>query len=211
MNKYQVITLFPDLIDEWKKVGIISQALKKNLIEISSIDLRNFGLGEYKQVDDSPYGGGPGMVLMAEPIDNAILQNKASKNVFLTPSGQQLDENLIEEFLNFDSLNLICGRYEGFDQRVIEMHSDYEVSVGHSVVSGGEIPALFLLEALLRRIPDVLGNPDSLISETFVNNQKDFPVYTRPDIYKNHKVPDVLLSGNHKEIDDWKKNNLKDI
>ena len=211
MNKYQVITLFPDLIDEWKKVGIISQALKKNLIEISSIDLRNFGLGEYKQVDDSPYGGGPGMVLMAEPIDNAILQNKASKNVFLTPSGQQLDENLIEEFLNFDSLNLICGRYEGFDQRVIEMHSDYEVSVGHSVVSGGEIPALYLLEALLRRIPDVLGNPDSLISETFVNNQKDFPVYTRPDIYKNHKVPDVLLSGNHKEIDDWKKNNLRDI
>ena len=211
MNKYQVITLFPDLIDEWKKVGIISQALKKNLIEISSIDLRNFGLGEYKQVDDSPYGGGPGMVLMAEPIDNAILQNKASKNVFLTPSGQQLDENLIEEFLNFDSLNLICGRYEGFDQRVIEMHSDYEVSVGHSVVSGGEIPALYLLEALLRRIPDVLGNPDSLISETFVNNQKDFPVYTRPDIYKNHNVPDVLLSGNHKEIDDWKKNNLKDI
>ena len=211
MNKYQVITLFPDLIDEWKKVGIISQALKKNLIEISSIDLRNFGLGEYKQVDDSPYGGGPGMVLMAEPIDNAILQNKASKNVFLTPSGQQLDENLIEEFLNFDSLNLICGRYEGFDQRVIEMHSDYEVSVGHSVVSGGEIPALYLLEALLRRIPDVLGNPDSLISETFVNNQKDFPVYTRPDIYKNHKVPDVLLSGNHKEINDWKKNNLKDI
>ncbi|MAB96368.1 MAG: tRNA (guanosine(37)-N1)-methyltransferase TrmD [Actinobacteria bacterium] len=211
MNKYQVITLFPNLIDEWKKVGIISQALKKNLIEISSIDLRNFGLGEYKQVDDSPYGGGPGMVLMAEPIDNAILQNKASKNVFLTPSGQQLDENLIEEFLNFDSLNLICGRYEGFDQRVIEMHSDYEVSVGHSVVSGGEIPALYLLEALLRRIPDVLGNPDSLISETFVNNQKDFPVYTRPDIYKNHKVPDVLLSGNHKEIDDWKKNNLKDI
>ena len=211
MNKYQVITLFPDLIDEWKKVGIISQALKKNLIEISSIDLRNFGLGEYKQVDDSPYGGGPGMVLMAEPIDNAILQNKASKNVFLTPSGQQLDENLIEEFLNFDSLNLICGRYEGLDQRVIEMHSDYEVSVGHSVVSGGEIPALYLLEALLRRIPDVLGNPDSLISETFVNNQKDFPVYTRPDIYKNHKVPDVLLSGNHKEIDDWKKNNLKDI
>lgn len=211
MNKYQVITLFPDSIDEWKKVGIISQALKKNLIEISSIDLRNFGLGEYKQVDDSPYGGGPGMVLMAEPIDNAILQNKASKNVFLTPSGQQLDENLIEEFLNFDSLNLICGRYEGFDQRVVEMHSDYEVSVGHSVVSGGEIPALYLLEALLRRIPDVLGNPDSLISETFVNNQKDFPVYTRPDIYKNHKVPDVLLSGNHKEIDDWKKNNLKDI
>jgi tRNA (guanine-N1)-methyltransferase len=211
MNKYQVITLFPDLIDEWKKVGIINQALKNNLIEISTVNLRNFGLGEYKQVDDSPYGGGPGMVLMPEPLDNAILQNEAKKNVFLTPSGQQLDENLIQELLNYDSLNLICGRYEGFDQRVIDIHADYEVSIGQSVVSGGEIPAMYLLEAILRRVPNVLGNPDSLTSETFVNNQKDFPVYTRPESYKNHEVPDVLLSGNHKEIDNWKKNNLKDI
>jgi tRNA (guanine-N1)-methyltransferase len=211
MNKYQVITLFPNLIDEWKKVGIINQALKNNLIEISTVNLRNFGLGEYKQVDDSPYGGGPGMVLMPEPLDNAILQNEAKKNVFLTPSGQQLDENLIQELLNYDSLNLICGRYEGFDQRVIDIHADYEVSIGQSVVSGGEIPAMYLLEAILRRVPNVLGNPDSLTSETFVNNQKDFPVYTRPESYKNHEVPDVLLSGNHKEIDNWKKNNLKDI
>mgnify|MGYP001452584911 FL=1 len=211
MNKYQVITLFPDLIEEWKKVGIINQALKNNLIEISTVNLRNFGIGEYKQVDDSPYGGGPGMVLMPEPLDNAILQNEAKKNVFLTPSGQQLNENLIQELLNYDSLNLICGRYEGFDQRVIDMHSDYEVSIGHSVVSGGEIPALYLLEAILRRIPNVLGNPESLTNETFVNNQKDFPVYTRPETYKDYKVPDVLLSGNHKEIDNWKKNNLKDI
>lgn len=151
------------------------------------------------------------MVLMAEPLDNAILQNEAKKNVFLTPSGQQLDENLIQELLNYDSLNLICGRYEGFDQRVIDIHADYEVSIGQSVVSGGEIPAMYLLEAILRRVPNVLGNPDSLTSETFVNNQKDFPVYTRPESYKNHEVPDVLLSGNHKEIDNWKKNNLKDI
>ena len=119
MNKYQVITLFPDLIEEWKKVGIINQALKNNLIEIATVNLRNFGIGEYKQVDDSPYGGGPGMVLMPEPLDNAILQNEAKKNVFLTPSGQQLNEDLIQELLNYDSLNLICGRYEGFDQRVI--------------------------------------------------------------------------------------------
>tara|TARA_B100001250_G_scaffold384796_1_gene379967 strand:+ start:490 stop:1125 length:636 start_codon:yes stop_codon:yes gene_type:complete len=211
MNKYQVITLFPDLIEEWKKVGIINQALKNNLIEISTVNLRNFGIGEYKQVDDSPYGGGPGMVLMPEPLDNAILQNEAKKNVFLTPSGQQLNEDLIQELLKYDSLNLICGRYEGFDQRVIDMHSDFEISIGHSVVSGGEIPALYLLEAILRRIPSVLGNPESLTNETFVNNQKDFPVYTRPETYKDHKVPDVLLSGNHKEIDNWKKNNLKDI
>ena len=211
MNKYQVITLFPDLIEEWKKVGIINQALKNNLIEISTVNLRNFGIGEYKQVDDSPYGGGPGMVLMPEPLDNAILQNEAKKNIFLTPSGQQLNEDLIQELLQYDSLNLICGRYEGFDQRVIDIHSDYEISIGHSVVSGGEIPALYLLEAILRRIPNVLGNPESLTNETFVNNQKDFPVYTRPESYKDHNVPEVLLSGNHKEIDNWKKNNLKDI
>ena len=211
MNKYQVVTLFPNLIEEWKKVGIINQALKKNLLQISSINLRNYGIGEYKQVDDSPYGGGPGMVLMPEPLDNAIVENKAKKNVFLTPSGQQLNENLIEELLNYESLNFICGRYEGFDQRVLDIHADYEVSVGQSVVSGGEIPALYVLEALIRRIPNVLGNPESLVNETFVNNQKDFPVYTRPEVYKEHKVPDVLLSGNHKEIDNWKKNNLKDM
>ena len=174
MNKYQVVTLFPNLIEEWKKVGIINQALKKNLLEISSINLRNYGIGEYKQVDDSPYGGGPGMVLMPEPLDNAIVENKAKKNVFLTPSGQQLNENLIEELLNYESLNFICGRYEGFDQRVLDIHADYEVSVGQSVVSGGEIPALYVLEALIRRIPNVLGNPESLVNETFVNNQKDF-------------------------------------
>ena len=151
------------------------------------------------------------MVLMPEPLDNAIVENKAKKNVFLTPSGQQLNENLIEELLNYESLNFICGRYEGFDQRVLDIHADYEVSVGQSVVSGGEIPALYILEALIRRIPNVLGNPESLVNETFVNNQKDFPVYTRPEVYKEHKVPDVLLSGNHKEIDNWKKNNLKDM
>ena len=173
MNKYQVITLFPDLIEEWKKVGIINQALKNNLIEISTVNLRNFGIGEYKQVDDSPYGGGPGMVLMPEPLDNAILQNEAKKNVFLTPSGQQLNEDLIQELLKYDSLNLICGRYEGFDQRVIDMHSDYEISIGHSVVSGGEIPALYLLEAILRRIPNVLGNPESLTNETFLELHGD--------------------------------------
>ena len=164
MNKYQVVTLFPNLIEEWKKVGIINQALKKNLLEISSINLRNYGIGEYKQVDDSPYGGGPGMVLMPEPLDNAIVENKAKKNVFLTPSGQQLNENLIEELLNYESLNFICGRYEGFDQRVLDIHADYEVSVGQSVVSGGEIPALYVLEALIRRIPNVLGNPESLVN-----------------------------------------------
>ena len=211
MNSYNVITLFPNLIEEWKNTGIVNQALKNNLVAINSTNLRDFGIGTYKQVDDTPYGGGPGMVLMPEPLDKAITSSKADINVFLTPSGQQLNENLISELLEYKSINLVCGRYEGFDQRILEIHSDYEISIGQSVVSGGEVPALYLLEALIRKIPDVLGNPDSLISETFTDNKIDYPVYTRPEIFKNKKVPEVLLSGNHQKIDEWKKNNLKDI
>ncbi|MAE33245.1 MAG: tRNA (guanosine(37)-N1)-methyltransferase TrmD [Actinobacteria bacterium] len=211
MNLFNVITLFPNLIEEWKNTGIIHQALKNNIIEINSVNLRDFGLGSYKQVDDAPYGGGPGMVLMAEPLDNAIESTNVNVNLFLTPSGAELGESMINELLEFDSINLICGRYEGFDQRILDLHSDYEVSVGKSVVSGGEVPAMYLLEALIRRIPDVLGNPESLTNETFTDNKVDYPVYTRPEVYKNIEVPDVLLSGNHQKIDEWKKNNLKDI
>ena len=211
MNSYNVITLFPNLIEEWKNTGIIKQALKNNIVDIFSTNLRDFGIGTYKQVDDTPYGGGPGMVLMPEPLDKAISSTKADINVFLTPSGQQLNENLIGELLEYKSINLLCGRYEGFDQRILEIHSDYEISIGHSVVSGGEVPAMYLLEALIRKIPDVLGNPKSLLSETFTDNKIDFPVYTRPEIFKNKEVPEVLLSGNHQKIDEWKKSNLKDI
>ena len=211
MNLFNIITLFPNLIEEWKNTGIIHQALKNNLIEINSVNLRDFGTGSYKQVDDAPYGGGPGMVLMAEPLDNAINSTNVNVNLFLSPSGEELDESMINELLEYDSINLICGRYEGFDQRILDLHSDYEVSVGKSVVSGGEVPAMYLLEALIRRIPDVLGNPESLTNETFTDNKVDYPVYTRPEIYKNIEVPDVLLSGNHQKIDEWKKNNLKDI
>ena len=211
MNLFNVITLFPNLIEEWKNSGIIHQALKNNIIEINSINLRDYGIGTYKQVDDAPYGGGPGMVLMPEPLDSAINLTNVTVNVFLTPSGKQLDESMINELLEFDSINLICGRYEGFDQRILDLHSDYEVSVGKSVVSGGEVPAMYLLEALIRKIPNVLGNPESLINETFTDNKVDYPVYTRPETYKDLEVPDVLLSGNHQKINEWKKNNLKDI
>ena len=211
MNIYNVITLFPNLIEEWKNIGIVRQAIKNQLVNIQTTNLREFGIGEYKQVDDAPYGGGPGMVLMPEPLDNAINSSNAEVNVFLTPSGEQLDETLLIKLLSFKSLNLIAGRYEGFDQRILDMHADYKVSIGHTVISGGEVPAMYMLEALIRRIPGVLGNPDSLKHETFNDNKYDFPVYTRPETFKNQSVPEVLLSGNHKDIEEWKKNNLKDI
>ena len=211
MNTYNVITLFPNLIEEWKNIGIVRQAIKNQLVNIQTTNLRDFGIGEYKQVDDAPYGGGPGMVLMPEPLDNAINSSNAEVNVFLTPSGEQLDETLLIKLLSFNSINLIAGRYEGFDQRIVDIHADYKISVGHAVISGGEIPAMYILEALIRRIPGVLGNPDSLKFETFTDNKYDFPVYTRPETFNDLSVPEVLLSGNHKDIEEWKKNNLKDI
>ena len=211
MNTYNVITLFPNLIEEWKNIGIVRQAIKNQLVNIQTTNLREFGIGEYKQVDDAPYGGGPGMVLMPEPLDNAIKSSNSEVNVFLTPSGEQLDETLLIKLLSFKTINLIAGRYEGFDQRILDIHADYKVSIGHTVISGGEVPAMYMLEALIRRIPGVLGNPDSLKHETFNDNKYDFPVYTRPETFKNLSVPEVLLSGNHKDIEEWKKNNLKDI
>ena len=211
MNIYNVITLFPNLIEEWKNIGIVRQAIKNQLVNIQTTNLRDFGIGEYKQVDDAPYGGGPGMVLIPEPLDNAINSSNAEVNVFLTPSGEQLDETLLIKLLSFNSINLIAGRYEGFDQRILDIHADYKISVGHAVISGGEVPAMYILEALIRRIPGVLGNPDSLKFETFTNNKYDFPVYTRPETFNDLSVPEVLLSGNHKDIEEWKKNNLKDI
>ena len=211
LSKYNVITLFPNLFDEWIKTGIISNGLDKNILKFQTTNLRDFGIGNYKQTDDAPYGGGPGMVMMVEPLDNAILNNKADINVFLTPSGSKLDEKTIKDLLAYESINIICGRYEGFDQRIIDMHSDYEVSIGDAVVSGGEVPAMFLMEALMRRVPGVLGNSESLVNESFTDGTYDFPVYTRPETYKEMTVPEVLLSGNHKEIYNWKNNKLKDI
>ena len=211
LSKYNVITLFPNLFDEWIKTGIISNGLDKNILKFQTTNLRDFGIGNYKQTDDAPYGGGPGMVMMVEPLDNAILNNKADINVFLTPSGSKLDEKTIKDLLAYESINIICGRYEGFDQRIIDMHSDYEVSIGDAVVSGGEVPAMFLMEALMRRVPGVLGNSESLVNESFTDGTYDFPVYTRPEKYKDMTVPEVLLSGNHKEIDNWKNKKLKDI
>lgn len=211
LSKFNIITLFPKLIEQWLETGIIAKAHENELFDISTTDLREFGIGDYRQVDDAPYGGGPGMVLMSEPIDKAILSSKSDINIFLTPTGKQLDEDLISKLHSYSSANIICGRYEGFDQRVIDLHADYQISIGQTVVSGGEVPALFLLEAMIRKIPGTLGNSESLLTESFTDGILDHPVYTRPEVYKDMEVPSVLLSGNHQKIEDWKKNNLKDI
>ncbi|MFL2678679.1 MAG: tRNA (guanosine(37)-N1)-methyltransferase TrmD, partial [Candidatus Actinomarina sp.] len=193
LSKFNIITLFPKLIEQWLETGIIAKAHENELFDISTTDLREFGIGDYRQVDDAPYGGGPGMVLMSEPIDKAILSSKSDINIFLTPSGKQLDEDLISKLHSYSSANIICGRYEGFDQRVIDLHADYQISIGQTVVSGGEVPALFLLEAMIRKIPGTLGNSESLLTESFTDGILDHPVYTRPEVYKDMEVPSVLL------------------
>ena len=211
LNEINVITIFPEIINEWKKYGIVRQGIKKNLITVNVYDLRKWGIGEYRQVDDAPYGGGPGMVMMVEPLDKVLENIDSDKNIFLMPSGEEFTEDVSLEMTELSSVTIVCGRYEGFDKRIIEMHSDYEISIGKTVVSGGEVPSLFVMESLIRKIPNVLGNDESLIHETYTNSKIDYPVYTRPEDYKGHKVPEILLSGNHQEIEKWKKNNLKDM
>ena len=201
LNEINVITIFPEIINEWKKYGIVRQGIKKNLITVNVYDLRKWGIGEYRQVDDAPYGGGPGMVMMVEPLDKVLENIDSDKNIFLMPSGEEFTEDVSLEMTELSSVTIVCGRYEGFDKRIIEMHSDYEISIGKTVVSGGEVPSLFVMESLIRKIPNVLGNDESLIHETYTNSKIDYPVYTRPEDYKGRKVPEILLSGNHQEIE----------
>jgi len=211
LKTLNILTIFPDIISGWTKYGIVQQGIKKKLININIYDLREWGKGKHKQIDDAPYGGGPGMVMMVEPLDRAINEINSEKNIFMMPSGSELTEDTAKELIEHESLTIICGRYEGFDHRIVEMHGDYTISVGKTVVSGGEVPSLFLMESLIRKIPNILGNSESLSYETFTEGNIDFPTYTRPEDYKGYKVPEILLSGNHNEIDEWKKNNLRDI
>ena len=156
--RIDILTLFPELFKGAFDTSILKNATKKNLVQIFLHNIRDFSKKKNNQSDDYPFGGGPGMVLMPEPLDNAINSSNSEVNVFLTPSGEQLEETLLIKLLSFNSINLIAGRYEGFDQRILDIHADYKISIGHAVISGGEVPAMYLLEALIRRIPGVLGN-----------------------------------------------------
>ena len=148
LKTLNILTIYPDIVTEWTKYGIVNQGIKKKLINIDIYDLREWGKGRHKQIDDSPYGGGPGMVMMVEPLDKAINEINSEKSIFMMPSGSELTEDIANELVEHESLTIICGRYEGFDHRIIEMHGDYTISVGKTVVSGGEVPSLFLMECL---------------------------------------------------------------
>ena len=205
--KFDIITLFPEMFSAIKEEGVIARAMKKSLISINTWQLRDFSSNNYRNVDEKPYGGGAGMVIQVKPIRDCISKIKQSspntKVIYLSPQGKKLDQNLVEELATFESITMLCGRYEGIDERVIENDIDFEISIGDYVISGGELAAMVVIDAISRRLPGVLGNEVSL-KDSFTDNVLDCPHYTRPEVIDNQAVPEVLLSGNQAKIDDWR-------
>lgn len=210
MKKIAVITLFPEMFDGVLNSSMLWKAQKDNLIQFELINLRDYGLGPRKQVDDIPYGGGDGMLLMPEPLFEAI--NEAKKNmpnarvILMTPRGKSFKQKLAKEMADSnDDYIFVCGRYEGFDERVFEV-ADGAISIGDYVLTGGELPAMVIIDSITRLIPGVLGGENSALIESFSDGETlEFPQYTRPSEYEGLKVPEVLLSGNHGEIAKWRK------
>jgi len=205
--KFDIITLFPEMFSAIREEGVIARAMKKSLISINTWQLRDFSSNNYKNVDDKPYGGGAGMVIQVKPIRDCISKIKQSspstKVIYLSPQGKKLDQNLVEELATFESITMLCGRYEGVDERVIENDIDFEISIGDYVISGGELAAMVLIDAISRRLPGVLGNEVSL-KDSFTDNLLDYPHYTRPEVIDKQAVPETLLSGNQAKIDAWR-------
>ena len=213
--KIDIVTLFPNMFKGPFDESMIKRAQEKQLIEIKIHDLRNWAKDKHKTVDDKPYGGGPGMVLMPQPIFDAVeelkmengkLKNKLKnkKTVLLTPQGKPFKQKKAQELSHLDHLILIAGHYEGFDERIRDL-VDEEISIGDYVLTGGELPAMVVVDAIIRLIPGVLGSEESLENESFSSSKLEYPQYTRPEEFKGIKVPEVLLSGNHAEIDKWRK------
>jgi len=205
--RFDIITLFPEMFSAIKEEGVIARAINKSIISIEEWQLRDFSDNKYKNIDDKAYGGGAGMVMQVKPIRDCIKkikeQEPATKVIYLSPQGDPLNQNLVEKLSSFESLTLLCGRYEGIDERIIDNDVDFEVSIGDYVISGGELAAMVLIDSVSRRLPNVLGNKESL-NDSFVNNLLDYPHYTRPESIDGDIVPEVLLSGNQAKIDAWR-------
>jgi tRNA (guanine37-N1)-methyltransferase len=205
---FTIFTLFPNLFDSPLKESIIKKAADKGLIRFNIVDIRDFAEDIHRTCDDSPYGGGPGMVMKIEPIHRAMEYVEGtmgrSKTVLLTPQGRVFDQSMAERFSRLSHISLLCGRYEGVDERVLTL-VDEEVSIGDYILSGGEVAALVLIDAISRHIPGVLGNDQSVMDESHKEYLLEYPQYTRPEEYLDMAVPPVLLSGNHEEIRRWRR------
>ena len=213
MLRFDIVTLFPRMFDAVTEWGISGRGRARGCYEVVTWNPRDFASGPYRAIDDRPYGGGPGMVMMVAPLEKAITaakERQASCGVVnnrvlsLSPQGRILDHRLVAELARLEGLVLLAGRYEGIDERLTELVVEQEVSVGDYVVSGGELPAMLLMDSIIRHLPGVLGDPESARQESFVAGLLDYPQYTRPETYADKRVPEVLLSGNHAAIERWR-------
>jgi tRNA (guanine37-N1)-methyltransferase len=212
-RRYGVVTLFPEMFDALTGSGITRRAVDRGLWQLSCWNPRDYATDNHRTVDDRPYGGGPGMLMLGDPLDEAISAAKdsqiavsgaAGKVIYLSPQGRTLDHALVRELVEEPALVLLCGRYEGIDQRLIDRQVDLEVSVGDFVVSGGELPAMLLIDALVRHLPGALNDAASAVEDSFVDGLLDCPHYTRPEVWRGEAVPEVLLSGDHARIRRWR-------
>jgi tRNA (guanine37-N1)-methyltransferase len=205
--RFDILTLFPGIFDGPLRESLLGRAIESGLVDVQLHDIREHARDKHRQVDDYGFGGGPGMVMKPEPIFEAVssLGEGDMRVILLSPAGRRLDQALARELANETRLVLICGRYEGVDERVIEGLGAEEVSIGDFVLAGGEVAALALLEAVTRLVPGVVGNEESLATESFEEGLLDYPHYTRPASFRGMEVPEVLLSGDHAKIDEWRR------
>ena len=203
---YNIITIFPELINMFAKTGFIKRAIEKDYIDMNVIDLRSYSNNKHNRVDDKSYGGGPGMVMQYEPIHSSIkdIKNKGSV-LYLSPQGKPLTQQKLKNLSLQDDLTILCGRYEGVDQRVIDNLVDEEVSIGDYVISGGESASMVLIEGITRLIPGVVDDIESIKQDSFQAGVLDHPHYTKPENIKGMAIPDVLISGNHQKIEIWRR------
>jgi len=206
--KFDVLTLFPNMFEQVTGDSIIGRAREKGILDINLINIRDFSTNKHKKVDDYPYGGGTGMVMTAQPIYDAWRSTFANSNrpytIYLSPQGVVLNQKLAHDLTQREHIVLICGHYEGIDERVIEEIVDTEISIGDFVLTGGEIPAMVLLDCVGRLIPGVLPSEEAYIEESHSNGLLEYPQYTRPEVFMSRDVPDVLLSGHHANIEKWR-------
>jgi tRNA (guanine37-N1)-methyltransferase len=204
--RISIITIFPEFFTSPLQVSFVGRAQERGALSVDLIDLRSFGHGVHRQVDDAPFGGGAGMVMMVEPLANALGPLEWTHRVLLTPAGEPLDQAKLDAWAQLDAITIVCGRYEGVDERVAQHLIDEEVSLGDFVLMGGEVAALAIVEGLTRLIPDVVGNPASIATESFRDRGLlEEPQYTRPAEFRGWPVPEVLLSGDHGRIEEWRR------
>ena len=205
-----VVSIFPEIIKDYFAVGIMGRATREGLVDLNVFDVRDYAYDAHKTVDDRPYGGGPGMVLMYEPLSLALKAAKRkapadTKVGLVSPQGEIFEQSTAIDKSQMDGIIVVCGRYEGFDERFIEKFVDFEWSVGDYIVSGGELPALTCLDAIIRNLPTVVNNAQSILDESFLDGTLDYPQYTRPELVDSLEVPSVLLSGNHSAVNSFRK------